>query len=296
MRASIVQGIPRSGRGVVTLVFGLVFGVALGLGLAAALCGAARAQVAPPAAGTSQIAQAADAAPSRLDAIIARGALRIGTTGDYKPFTFFNPETKVFEGIDIDMAQSLARALGVKAEFVRTSWPNLMSDFLADKYDIAMGGVSISLERQKKGVFSTAYLVDGKAAIARCADRDKFQSLAEIDRPTTRVITNPGGTNERFDREHLKQAPIAVYPDNVTIFQQIIDGKADVMITDASETMLQHKLHPELCALHPEDPFNFSEKAYLMPRDFVLKAFVDQWLRLALMSKEYQAISDKWLR
>jgi cyclohexadienyl dehydratase len=247
----------------------------------------------------SPAAYAQTAAPggTLLDEIIARGALRVGSTGDYKPFTFLNPATKEFEGIDIDMAASLAKALGVKLEIVKTAWPNLMADFTSGKFDAAMGGVSVSLERQKKGLFSIAYLVDGKAPIARCADGDKYATLAGIDQTTTRVIVNPGGTNEKYARDNLKQAPITVYADNVTIFDQIAGGKADVMITDASETMLQQKLHKgELCALHPDQPFNFSEKAYWLARDFTFKAFVDQWLRHAVMSKEYQAISDKWLK
>jgi cyclohexadienyl dehydratase len=194
------------------------------------------------------------------------------------------------------MAGSLAKALGVKLEIVKTSWKTLMPDFLAGKYDMAMGGISVTLERQKKALFSIPYLIDGKTPIARCADKDKYASLAAIDQPSVRVIVNPGGTNERFAHDHLKAAHLTVYPDNVTIFDQIVQGKADVMITDASETMLQQKLRPALCAIHPDHPFNFSEKAYLLPRDEVFKDFVDQWLHQAIMTKEYQAISDKWLK
>lgn len=62
-----------------------------------------------------------------------------------------------------------------------------------------------------------------------------------------------------------------MHQDNVTIFQQIVDGKADLMMTDAVETRLQEKLHPQLCAVHPDQPFDFSEKAVLLPRDIVLK-------------------------
>jgi cyclohexadienyl dehydratase len=239
-------------------------------------------------------AAAQNTAESRLDQIIARGTLRVGSTGDYKPFTYDNPTTGQFEGLDIDMANSLAKALGVKLEIVKTAWPRLMEDFTTDRFDIAMGGVSVTFERQKKGLFSLPYMVDGKAPIARCADAGKFQTIADIDKPTTRVIVNPGGTNERFDREMLKRAPITVYADNVTLFDQIADGKADVMITDASETMLQQKLRKgRLCAIHPDKPFNFSEKAYWMQRDFAIKAFVDQWLHTAMMTKEYRKLADK---
>ena len=53
------------------------------------------------------------------------------------------------------------------------------------------------------------------------------------------------------------------------------------MITDASETRFQAKQHPGvLCAIHPDQPFDFAEKAYSMFPDPALKAFVDQWLHL----------------
>ena len=55
-----------------------------------------------------------------------------------------------------------------------------------------MGGVSVTLDRQKKGFFSAPTMRDGKTPIARCADEEKFQTLAEIDRPGVKVIANPG--------------------------------------------------------------------------------------------------------
>jgi cyclohexadienyl dehydratase len=236
------------------------------------------------------------AGDSRLDRIIAAGMLRVGSTGDYRPFSYQDPGSLAFSGIDIDMAASLATALGVRLAIVKTSWPALIEDLMSGKFDIAMGGVSISLERQKQALFSIPYLDDGKTPIARCADRDAYATIAAIDRPETRVIVNPGGTNERFARDHLHQARLAVHPDNVTIFDEIVAGRADVMITDASETLLQQKLHPELCAIHPDRPFDFFEKAYLLPRDPIWKAFVDQWLHRAIAGKGYEAIADRWLR
>jgi len=241
-------------------------------------------------------AYAADQPQTRLDAIIARGTLRVGTTGDYKPFSFDNPTTHKFEGLDIDMAESLGKALGVKVEYVKTAWPNLMTDFTADKFDMALGGVSVTLPRQKKGFFSIPYMVDGKTPIARCVDAKKYQTLAQIDKPNVRVVVNPGGTNEAFARDNLKQAKIEVWKDNVTIFDQIVAKKADVMITDASETMLQAKLHKELCSIHPDKAFNFAEKAYWLQPDIAFKEFVDQWLHLAIATKEYQKTADKWFK
>ena len=237
----------------------------------------------------------AQQAPSRLDEIVKRGTLRVGMTGDYLPFTALDKETKAFRGFDVDMAQALGKALGVKVEFVPTSWPQMMKDFEADDFDIAMGGVSITFDRQNKGLFSTPIMREGKTPIARCADKDKYASLADIDKPGTRVIVNPGGTNERFARANIKSAEIRVYGDNVTIFDEIAKGDADLMMTDASETRYQQKLHPGvLCAIHPDRPFDFAEKAYWLQRDEALKDFVDQWLHIATEDGTYKKIYAAW--
>jgi cyclohexadienyl dehydratase len=233
---------------------------------------------------------------SRLDRILQSGTLRVGTTGDYKPFTSKDPATGQFSGFDIDQAEALGKALGVKVEFVQTAWPDLMKDFEAQKFDIAMGGVSVTLDRQKKGFFSAPYLREGKTPIAKCENASKFQILEDIDEPGVKAIVNPGGTNERFARGSLKQAEIVVFPDNTKIFDEIAAGKADLMMTDSSETRFQQKQHPGvLCAVHPEKPFDFAEKAYWIQRNVPLKQFVDQWLHLSQETGAMKALLTKWL-
>src|SRR5476651_799279 len=82
---------------------------------------------------------------SRLDDIVKRGTLRVGMTGDYLPFSYLDKETSQFRGFDVDMAEALGKALGVKVEYVQTAWPKLAKDFESDNFDIAMGGISITL-------------------------------------------------------------------------------------------------------------------------------------------------------
>ncbi|MFL6677728.1 MAG: gamma subclass chorismate mutase AroQ, partial [Burkholderiaceae bacterium] len=71
--------------------------------------------------------------------------------------------------------------------------------------------------------------------------------------------------------------------------------EADVMITDAIEARLQQRLHPRLCAIHPDAPFDFSEKAFLLPRDVALKAWVDQWLHQAIETGSFARLNEQWL-
>ena len=242
------------------------------------------------AGGTAALAQPS---ASTLDAVQSRGTLTICTTGDYKPFTYQSPGSDGFEGIDIDLGRSLAKAIGVEPKFVKTKWSDLMADFTSGKCDVAMGGISVTLERQKRAFFSAPYLVNGKAPIARCADKEKFTSVEAIDKPDVTVIVNPGGTNERFVRQNLKNARIEVFPDNRTIFDEVLSGKADLMVAESVEVKLQEKLRPGLGAIRPDQPLQYGEMGYLLPKgDVVFKAFVDQWLHLAKASGEFGRIYD----
>ncbi|MFH9869545.1 transporter substrate-binding domain-containing protein [Streptomyces lydicus] len=234
---------------------------------------------------------------SALDTVPRRGVLRVCTTGDYRPFSYRDPRTGGYRGVDIDMARDLAKSLDTTPRYVPTTWAELVGDLAAGRCDIAMGGVSITLPRARSVYFSEPTRTDGKTPIVRCADKETYRTLQQIDRPGTTVIVNPGGTNEQFARAHIKQATLKVHPDNTTIFDEIIAGRADVMMTDAGETRYQAKIHPELCSVHPDQPFTFSEKAYALPRgDDEFKAYVDQWVHLATHDGTYAKYEAAWMK
>lgn len=215
--------------------------------------------------------------PDRLTQITESGRLRVGTTGDYAPFSY-SSDSAVFSGIDIDLARNLADSLGVELTLVKTSWPTLMEDLDAGLFDVAMSGVSIIAARQQHAYFSAPYHIGGKSPITLCSRVDEFSSLETIDQPGVRAIVNPGGTNERFLDGKLKRATKILHQDNRTIFNEIITGNADLMITDSIEVRLQANLHPELCGSMPGETLTYQEKGYMMPKDPRLLLTVNQWL------------------
>jgi cyclohexadienyl dehydratase len=240
-------------------------------------------------------ATTAQAQSSRLDDVIKSGTLRVCSPGDYKPFSLAGADGS-FEGIDIDLINAAAKALGVKVEMVKTSWPKLMDDYV-EKCDVGVGGISVSTERAKRAAFTQAYMVNGKAPITKCENVAKFQTVADLNKPSVTVITNPGGSNERFVRTNLPAAKIVVFNDNVTIFDEILKGNADVMISESVETLVQQKIRPGLCAVNPDKPLQYGEMGYLLPRgDVAMKAWFDTWLHLSKASGEYDRIVDKWMK
>ncbi|TID06417.1 Cyclohexadienyl dehydratase [Colletotrichum higginsianum] len=246
---------------------------------------------------------------SLLDTIISRGYLNVGTTGDYKPFTYLvmNNTTgdatstatiTTYVGADIDAAHSLSSALGLTEppRLVPTKWANVTSDLVAGKYDIAMGGVSLTLDRARDVFFSTAIQRVGKTAAIRCADADKYKNLESLDKSGVRIAVNPGGTNEAFDRVNIKTATIVLVDDKNAVYQAILDGKADAVISDLIEVQLQVKMHEgEICLTQLDVPFNFEELGYAIPRDIVWKQFVDSWVNVQLGSGAWNQTLNKWL-
>jgi len=229
---------------------------------------------------------------NRLQQVVQTGELRIGTTGDYAPFSIWNDDSPQPSGIDIELGRNLAHSLGVSPVFVKTSWPTLMQDLTAGNYDIAMSGVSITHSRKNWGAFSTPYHIGGKTPIALCENKNKFGSLSVIDQQSVRVIVNPGGTNERFLDANIHSAKKIVHMDNRTIFQQLIESKADVMITDRIEVEFQTNLHLELCSTMTEN-LNSQKKSFFMPKDQSLIQAVNLWLKKQQSSGFLQLLFKK---
>lgn len=219
--------------------------------------------------------------PDRLTQIRDSGILRVGTTGDYAPFS----ESRVagqYNGIDIDLIHDLANTLEVEVVLVATSWPSLLSDLSSNEFDIAMSGISRTLQRQQHGFLSKPYHTGGKTPIIRCGDQTRLKSLSDIDQKGIRIIVNPGGTNERYVEAHIKLAEKVLFADNRTIFEEIVQGRADVMITDAIEVTLQTNRQQALCPAMPGKTLTYQEKAILMQQDPILLNYVNLWLDLRL--------------
>jgi chorismate mutase-like protein len=235
----------------------------------------------------------AAAAGSLLESIQQRGVLRIGTPGDYAPYSLTDSGQHRL-GADIAQAREIAISLGLRAEFVATSWATLLDDARAEKFDMAVGGISITPERAAVVAFTRPYLKDSKQPVVRCGEQRRFDTRAEIDSAGARLIVNRGGTNEAFARLHFPHAALTVHADNRTVFDEITAGRADVMVTDGVEARLQQARGQGLCAVKV-GRWAPAGKAILVQKDEALRSAVDASLKAMGGSRPYTRRLSSWI-
>ena len=239
--------------------------------------------------------QAAQAGP-RLDKIMETKVIRVGTPGDYRPFAIKTDSG--FAGHDIDLIETMAKELGVKVEYVQTSWPNLMKDIQSDKFDVAVGGITRNVNRMRVVAMLPGYAPFGKVALVRTADKAKFSTAESLNQPSVRVIKNPGGTNEAFVLANLKAAQVSTHDKNAEIPGLIAEGKGDVMITETYEALFYAKADPRLSAAFVETPL--TPKNYLgfmLPTDDADYVRVMDFVWGLVDSRGgVKQVADKWLK
>lgn len=228
-----------------------------------------------------------------LDDVKAGGVLHVGTPGDYRPYAYRTADGG-FAGAEIDLVRAFAAEQGLRAEIETTSWKTMQEDFIQGRFDMVIGGVSVTPERARDGAFSIALAEDGKRPLTRCADKDRYTTIAAIDRAGVKLVVNPGGTNESFARLHFHAASITVAPDNASVPDRLVSGRQDVFVTDGAEVdLLAKRFAGKLCAATVAQPFSQLTKAWWLPQDAAFKQAVDEFLTHAKADGSWQAALDR---
>lgn len=199
----------------------------------------------------------------RLEDIQKQGYITVGTTGDYKPFSYYDGST--FSGYDIDVAKYFATEMGVEVKFVQTTWKDLLKGLDDDKYDIAMGGITRRISRQMAAEQSQGYMTFGKCFLVTQGRESLFDTLEKVNRPEVKVGVNIGGTNEKFADQYLSKATIVRFENNLDVPKAVEAGTVDVMVTETPEALYYQVINKKLDSVREDSPFTKSQFGYLIP-------------------------------
>jgi ABC-type amino acid transport substrate-binding protein len=209
-------------------------------------------------------AGAAESFPPRLDAIRTRGELRVCIWPDYFAISYRNPRNSEMEGIDIDLARSLAARLSVRLVFVETNFATFMDRVEARDCDIAMMGVGITPARAQRVAFSRPYLASPMFAVTT-RNNPRIRNWGDIDTAGTVVAVAAGTIMEPLMSRTLRRAELLVVAPPRSREAEIQAGRADVFMSDFPYTRRMLLMHDWARVIDPVDRFGETLYAWALP-------------------------------
>ena len=209
-------------------------------------------------------------------------ALRVGTSGDYEPFSL--REGPGYRGFDIDVARRFAADTDRSLEWVPFRWRGLTRSLLEKRFDVAMSGVTVRPERSVRGRFTIPVVENGAVLLVRDAvftrlvgaGADPLDSLDSLDQDSVELAVNAGGHLERVTLERFQRARIRAIPDNASVRDALANGEVDAVVNDSLEA--PHWLEG-LDGVRVVGPFTRDRKAYWLPAGRAgLARELDEWL------------------
>ncbi len=163
-----------------------------------------------------------------------RPPLRIGTSGDYPPFSMTERDGAP-RGFDLAVAETFAADRGQQLQPIPFRWPELVAAARQDAFDLGMSGITLRVDRALALRFSRPYAVTGAVAVIRRDDAARFRSMADLERVGVRLVVNRGGHLERVTRARFPAATIATVDDNTQLPAHLRTGAADAVISESLE-------------------------------------------------------------
>ncbi len=115
-----------------------------------------------------------------LQEVKDRGVLRVSTDPAYPPQSFQN-EQGDFKGFDIDVAEEIAKRMGVEVEWMAPSWDVITAGSWNGRWDLSVGSMTPTPERRKVLYFSPAYYYVPAAAAVHESDTDITDPSSDLD-------------------------------------------------------------------------------------------------------------------
>ena len=224
------------------------------------------------------LAQAKDAQTSMIDDVVKRGVLRVGFSS-FVPWAMQDKNGE-FVGFEIDVAKRLAKDLGVELQLVPTKWAGIIPALMAGKFDVIIGSMSVTPERNLKANFTVPY---DYATIEVMANKEKTKGMKfpeDFNKPEVVVALRTGSTPVPVAKKVLPNATFRLFDDEAPAVQDVLSGRADVMFSSAPLPAFEVLRNPDKLYQPSTDAF------YRQPVGMVIRKgdpdslnVLDNWIR-----------------
>ena len=168
--------------------------------------------------------------PSVIKQIEQRGHMVVATGANQFPFSFKDKDGKL-KGIDILIATRIGEHMGVDIKFLEVELSEIIETVEAGKADIAISGLSITAERNKKVLFTAPYFTTGKAILSNSVNvqsgKDKELNTEAI---SLAVIDN--SSSMEYAKIHYPNAKLIITENIVESREALYTGVANGLLAD----------------------------------------------------------------
>mgnify|MGYP001817152307 FL=1 len=232
---------------------------------------------------------------SHVEQIIARGELRVGFESGYVPFEMTDKKGN-FIGFDMDFGRRLAKSMGVKFVPVNTAWDGIIPSLMTNKFDIIMGGMTITQERNLKVNFADPYIVVGQTILLNKKLKDKVLSYKDLNNPKYIVTSRMGTTGEQAIKKYIPKATYKGFESEAEAGLEVINGKADALVYDLPFCGFLYGSQGKGKTIFLSDPFTFEPLAWAINKgDPDFQNYLNNFLRQTKGDGFYDQVYQKWI-
>lgn len=240
---------------------------------------------------TAQV-KAADSG-SAIDSIIKKGVFRVGLDPGYMPFEMRDKKGQLI-GFDIDLAKDMAKSMGVKLEIVSTAWDGIIPALLTDKFDLIMGGMTVTQARNLRVNFASPYIVVGQTIIINKKLADKVKSYKDLNNAEYTVSAKIGTTGAIAIKKYMPKAKSRLYDTESEAMTEVLNGRVDAFVYDLPPNAVFASEHQNTI-VHLEKPFTFEPLAFAVRRgDYDFVNWINNYLQQIKGDGTYQKMYHKW--
>ena len=190
---------------------------------------------------------------SVIEEVQDRGTLRVGL-GLFEPWSACNADGELV-GFEIDVATKVAEDMGVEIEFVRTNWNYIISELIAEEFDVIISGMAILPGRSLKVNFTSSYNPAGVFLVANTEQTTGLATPADFNTPSVTLATRRGASSVGFIENAFPDAMLVLYDTDNDVLQAVIKGDAHAAAAFATTRETWVEANPETLHLPFDEPF-----------------------------------------
>lgn len=226
-----------------------------------------------------------------IEKIKKRGYLLWGSDAEGgAPYVFPDPkDPSRLIGFEVDLAEAIAREIGVKARQSQNAWDSLVPALGRGDFDFVMNGLEITPQRQEKVLFSIPYYVYTEQLVVRKED-EKIKGMDDLK--GKKVGTLSGAVAKEI-LDGLGGVDVRVYPGQVEPYEDLSLGRIDAVLLDLPIAAYYGKPNPKLKYAGKPTGEGFYAIA-LRKEDPELKKELDRIIERLLRTGELKKIYERW--